>query len=149
MEKEEGALGSHSDDGAACLCGSGRLQGSPGRLSAAGRRRKTQNDAFFVAHDDSGIDALVSRLVEERPMLVLLEATGGFERTVVAALAAAGLAVVVVNPRQVRDFARATGRLAKTDGLDATVLARLRRGHPARSQASSRRRDPHFAGHPR
>lgn len=100
---------------------------SKDRLDVCLRRDDAErhNDAFFVAHDDSGIDALVSRLVEERPMLVLLEATGGFERTVVAALAAAGLAVVVVNPRQVRDFARATGRLAKTDGLDATVLARF------------------------
>ncbi len=58
-------------------------------------------------------------------MLVLLEATGGFERAAVGALATAGLAVVVVNPRQVRDFARATGRLAKTDRIDAGVLARF------------------------
>jgi transposase len=71
----------------------------------------------------SGIDALLSRLLEERSVLVILEATGGFERTVVGALAAAGLPVVVVNPRQVRDFARATGRLAKTDRIDAAILA--------------------------
>src|ERR671911_1115162 len=83
------------------------------------------DDAFVVAHDEAGIDTLVSRLLEERLMLVLLEATGGFERAVVGALAAAGLAVVVVNPRQVRDFARATGRLAKTDRIDAGVLARF------------------------
>ncbi len=97
------------------------------RLDVCLRRGEAErhNDAFFVLHDDRGIDALVSRLVEERPMLVLLEATGGFERAVVAALAAAGLVVVVVNPRQVRDFARATGRLAKTDALDAGVLARF------------------------
>jgi transposase len=101
---------------------------SKDRLDVCLRRGEAErhNDAFFVPHDDSGIDALVSRLlVEERPILVLLEATGGFERAVVAALAAAGLAVVVVNPRQVRDFARATGRLAKTDALDARVLARF------------------------
>ena len=100
---------------------------SKDRLDVCLRRgeAKRHNDAFFVPHDDSGIDALVSRLLEERPILVLLEATGGFERAVVAALAAAGLAVVVVNPRQVRDFARATGRLAKTDALDAGVLARF------------------------
>ena len=55
-------------------------------------------------------------------MLVVLEATGGFERTVVGALAAAGLPVVVVNPRQVHDFAKATGRLAKTDRIDAAIL---------------------------
>ncbi len=100
---------------------------SKDRLDVCLRRGEAErhNDAFFVPHDDRGIDALVTRLVEERPMLVLLEATGGFERAVVAALAAAGLAVVVVNPRQVRDFARATGRLAKTDALDAGVLARF------------------------
>jgi transposase len=56
---------------------------------------------------------------------VVLEATGGFERPAVAALAAAGLAVAVVNPRQARDFARATGRLAKTDRIDAEILARF------------------------
>jgi transposase len=83
------------------------------------------DDAFVVTHDDAGIDTLVSRLVEERPLLVLLEATGGFERAVVGALAAAGLAEVVVNPRRVRDFARATGRLAKTDRINAGVLARF------------------------
>jgi transposase len=58
-------------------------------------------------------------------VLVVLEATGGFERTVVGALAAQGLPVVVINPRQVRDFARATGRLAKTDRIDASILARF------------------------
>jgi hypothetical protein len=84
-----------------------------------------KEEAFVVAYDDSGIDVLVSRLLEERTVLVVLEATGGFERTVVGALAAAGLPVVVVNPRQVRDFARATGRLAKTDRIDAAILARF------------------------
>jgi transposase len=83
-----------------------------------------KEEAFFVAYDDSGIDALLSRLLEERTALVVLEATGGFERTVVVALAAAGLPVVVVNPRQVRDFAKATGTLAKTDRIDAAILAR-------------------------
>jgi transposase len=58
-------------------------------------------------------------------VLVVLEATGGFERRVVGALAAAGLPVVVINPRQVRDFARATGTLAKTDRIDASILARF------------------------
>jgi hypothetical protein len=71
--------------------------------------RHDDEEAFVVTYDDSGIDALVSRLLEARLQLVILEATGGFERTVVGALAAAGLPVVVVNPRQVRDFARATG----------------------------------------
>jgi transposase len=83
------------------------------------------DDTFFVLHNDAGIDTLVSRLVEERTELVILEATGGFERAVVAALSAEGLPVAVVNPRQARDFARATGRLAKTDKIDAEVLARF------------------------
>jgi transposase len=84
-----------------------------------------REEAFVLAYDDSGIDALLSRLLEERSVLVILEATGGFERTVVGALAAQGLPVVVVNPRQVRDFARATGKLAKTDRIDASILARF------------------------
>jgi transposase len=83
------------------------------------------DDTFFVPHNDAGIDALVSRLDEESTELVILEATGGFERAVVVALAAEGLPVAVVNPRQARDFARATGRLAKTDKIDAGVLARF------------------------
>jgi transposase len=58
-------------------------------------------------------------------VIVILEATGGFERTVGGALAAAGLPVVVINPPQVCDFARATGRLAKTDRIDAAILARF------------------------
>jgi transposase len=86
---------------------------------------ESREDVFAVAHDEAGIDILVSRLVKERPMLVLLEATGGFERAAVGALAAERLPVAVVNPRQVRDFARATGRLAKTDRIDARVLARF------------------------
>jgi transposase len=101
---------------------------SKGRLDVSCVRRgeTTEHEAFSVPNDDAGIDALVGRLVEEaRPALAVLEATGGFERAVVAALAAAGLAVAVVNPRQVRDFARATGRLAKTDRIDALVLARF------------------------
>jgi len=71
------------------------------------------------------METLLARLAEERPALVILEATGGFERPVAAALAAAGLPIAVVNPRQARDFARATGRLAKTDRIDAEVLARF------------------------
>ena len=76
-----------------------------------------------TGNDDRGIESLVSRLREEKPASVVLEATGGLEQPVAAALAADGLAVAVVNPRQVRDFAKATGRLAKTDRLDAAVLA--------------------------
>src|SRR3989442_3029805 len=66
---------------------------------------------------------LVDQLQALHPALIVLEATGGLERLVTSALATAGLAVVVVNPRQVRDFARATGQLAKTDALDARALA--------------------------
>lgn len=75
------------------------------------------------ATDAAGLGALVAQCQAQPVALVVLEATGGYEAPVVAALASAGLPVVVVNPRQVRDFARATGRLAKTDALDATVLA--------------------------
>jgi transposase len=78
-----------------------------------------------VANDESGITSLVKRLVSLNPALIVLEATGGIERSVTRALASAELAVVVVNPRQVRDFAKATGQLAKTDSIDALVLARF------------------------
>jgi transposase len=76
-----------------------------------------------VANTEIGIAALVERLREIRPELIVLEATGGYERAVVAALLAAELRAVVVNPRQVRAFAKATGQLAKTDRIDADVLA--------------------------
>ena len=72
-----------------------------------------------MAYDEAGIRDLASRLQSLEPAAVLLEATGGLEVPLVASLAAAALPVVVVNPRQVRDFAKATGRLAKTDALDA------------------------------
>lgn len=78
-----------------------------------------------VSNDEAGIKALVKRLGEIRPALIVLEATGGIERQLTRALANAELPVVVVNPRQVRDFAKATGQLAKTDAIDAAVLARF------------------------
>ncbi len=74
-------------------------------------------------NDSAGIKALTNHLASMGPDLVVVEATGGMESPVVGELATAGVAVVVVNPRQVRDFARATGKLAKTDTLDARVLA--------------------------
>lgn len=80
---------------------------------------------FRVTRDTVGLKDLVERLRAVAPALIVLEATGGYERLVTAALAAAGLPVVVVNPRQIRDFARATGRLAKTDRLDAQMIARF------------------------
>lgn len=73
----------------------------------------------------AGLTALVAQCQAQPVALLVLEATGGYEAPVVAALAAAGLPVVVVNPRQVRDFAKALGQLAKTDRIDAQVLARF------------------------
>jgi transposase len=80
-------------------------------------------DSWSVANNDVGIETLCQDLRNRNCGLVVLEATGGFEIAVVSALAAAGIPVVVANPRQVRNFARATGQLAKTDRLDARVLA--------------------------
>lgn len=80
-------------------------------------------EGFRVSNDESGIASLVKRLKKLKPTLVVLEPTGGFEMLVVAELSRAGLPVVVVNAKRIRDFARATGRLAKTDKLDAKVLA--------------------------
>ena len=79
--------------------------------------------SWTATNDPAGIIATVDRLCALAPSLIVLEATGGYESPLVAALAAAGLPVVVANPRQVRDFAKATGQLAKTDGLDAQLLA--------------------------
>lgn len=75
------------------------------------------------ATDPAGLGALVQAAQAQPVTLVVVEATGGYEAPVVAALVTAGLAVAVVNPRQVRDFAKALGRLAKTDRIDAQVLA--------------------------
>lgn len=80
---------------------------------------------WISVHDEAGIADLVPRLRALQPHLIVLEATGGREVPLAATLAAAGLPVAVVNPRQVRDFARAIGQLAKTDALDAQVLARF------------------------
>ena len=80
-------------------------------------------DTWSADYDERGMSELVSCLRTAEPTAVLLEATGGLEVPLVSALAAAALPVVVVNPRQVRDFAKATGKLAKTDALDAQVLA--------------------------
>lgn len=81
-------------------------------------------ESFSVPNDEAGIRELLRRL-EPGVELVILEATGGLEAPVAGALASAGIAVAVVNPRQVREFARATGRRAKTDRLDAQVRARF------------------------
>ena len=86
---------------------------------------RPSGEAFAVARDGKGLEDLTARLRAAGAALVVLEATGGFEVTVAAALCAAGLPLAVVNPRQIRDFARATGRLAKTDALDAEAIARF------------------------
>jgi transposase len=92
---------------------------------------RPSGERWTVANDETGIRQLVERLRPREPELIVLEATGGYELLCVAALAAAGLPVVVVNPRQVRDFAKATGQLAKTDRLDADLLALFaERVHP-------------------
>ncbi len=80
-----------------------------------------QGDRLAIPATD--LDRLVAWLVRRKPRLVVVEATGGYERDAVSALVAAGLSLAVVNPRQVRNFARAAGRLAKTDRIDADVLA--------------------------
>lgn len=71
-----------------------------------GREAREGEDTFGVSNDPAGTQRLLARLLEERPALVILEAIGSFERPVAAALAAAGLPIAVVNPRQARDFAR-------------------------------------------
>lgn len=95
---------------------------SKARLDVAIR---PSGESESVANDKTAIKALVKHLGEIQPALIVLEATGGVERQLTRALASAELPVVVVNPRQVRDFAKATGQLAKTDAIDAVVLARF------------------------
>ena len=95
---------------------------SKARLDIAMR---PSGESESVTNDKAGIQTLVKRLGTIQPALIVLEATGGVERCVTRALASAELPVVVVNPRQVRDFAKASGQLAKTDRIDALVLARF------------------------
>lgn len=87
----------------------------------------SSGEHWQVANEAAAFPALAERLTALEPALVVLEATGGYEQPVAAALWTAGLLVAVVNPRQVRDYARATGQLAKTDKLDAKILARFGR----------------------
>jgi transposase len=84
---------------------------------------RPSGEAFAVARDGEGLAALIERLRTLGARLIVLEATGGYEQVAAAALGAARLPLAVVNPRQVRDFARALGRLAKTDRLDAEAIA--------------------------
>jgi len=82
---------------------------------------------FHVVYDEAGIRRTVSRLEEVKPTLIVIEATGGLEVRIATELAGKGLPVAVINPRQARDFAKATGQLAKTDRVDAAVLAAFAR----------------------
>ena len=84
---------------------------------------RPSGERWAVPNDASGVATLVDRIQVLQPTLIVLEATGGLERLVTSALATAGLPVVVVHPRQARDFARATGQWAKTDALAARALA--------------------------
>ena len=96
------------------------LSASAGKSPSAG-----EGEIFAVSNDQEGIDSLVNRLRQSPVELVVIEASGRYERQVAAALAAEGIVLAVVNPRQARDFAKATGRLAKTDRIDAEILARF------------------------
>jgi transposase len=93
---------------------------SKNRLDVALR---PSGEIFAVERNSAGLDLLVARLKDLSPHIVALEATGGFETVVAAALAAAGLPVVIVNPANVRSFAKAIGQRAKTDPIDAAVVA--------------------------
>ena len=84
---------------------------------------RPSGEVFSLTRDEAGLQDLVSRWSKIRPALIVLEATGGFETIVATTLAAAGLPLAVVNPRQIRAFAQACGQRAKTDALDAAVIA--------------------------
>jgi transposase len=85
----------------------------------------SDGETWQAPNDDSAMEALCSRIAALHPTLIVMEATGGYELRAAAALAAAGLPVAVVNPRQVRSYARSLGQLAKTDRIDARILARF------------------------
>jgi transposase len=95
---------------------------SKARLDVAVR---PSGEVWQLSNDEAGFAALVGKLKPLEPKLVVMEATGGYQAPLAAALTVAGIAVAVVNPRQVRDFGRATGQLAKTDALDAEIIARF------------------------
>ena len=98
---------------------------SKDRLDVAAR---PSGENWQVANTELGIATLVKRLARLQPTLVMLEATGRLESATVSALAVAEVPLAIVNPRQVRDFARSAGKLAKTDKLDAQMLARFADG---------------------
>ena len=84
-------------------------------------------ETLHVEYDDKGISQVVKRLVEVSPTLIVMEATGGLEMRLAGELSAKSLPVAIINPRQARDFAKATGQLAKTDSVDAAILAAFAR----------------------
>ena len=86
-----------------------------------------ENEVLHIAYDDKGITQVAKRLTQVAPTLIVMEATGGLEMRLASELAAKGLPVAIINPRQARDFAKATGQLAKTDLVDAAVLASFAR----------------------
>jgi len=90
-------------------------------------RIEPAGEAMHVAYDDQGIAQVWRRLAEVLPTLIVMEATGGLETRLASELAARGLPVAVINPRQARDFAKATGQLAKTDRVDAAILCAFAR----------------------
>jgi transposase len=84
---------------------------------------RPSSEQMSFANEDEGIDMLIKRLRPLQPELIVMEATGAYHQLVLGRLLASGLSAIAINPRQARDFARAIGRLAKTDSIDATVLA--------------------------
>lgn len=90
-------------------------------------RLEPAGESLHVAYDDAGIAEIRRRLIALAPTLIVMEATGGLESRLACELAACGLPVAVINPRQARDFAKATGQLAKTDRVDAAVLCAFAR----------------------
>ena len=102
---------------------------------------------WSVPYDEAGLETLVAKLQVLEPTAVILEATGGLELPLVASLAGAALPVAVVNPRQVRDFARSTGQLAKNDKLDARILAHFGEAVRPPMRPFARRRHPGLRGH--
>ena len=103
---------------------------------------RPSGEVFSVNRDAVGFDALIARLAPLSPAAVAVEATGGFETVVVASLASAGLPVVVVNEAQVRAFAQALGKRAKTDPIDAMAISPRRR---SRTFGRSRTQRPNFS----
>jgi len=103
---------------------------------------RPSGETFAVARDGEGLAQLVDRLQTLAPQLVVMEATGGYETIVASAVVAARLPLAVVNPRQIRDFARATGKLAKTDRIDAAAIAHFAEAvrPPARPMADAEAR---------